>query len=74
VDNLGSLPGIYWIDVETNPSPGCGWTNANANCQFMKELVQAFQAKKVVVGIYASYYMWETIFGSASACADFTSL
>lgn len=22
---LGNLPGQYWIDVETNPSSGCGW-------------------------------------------------
>jgi hypothetical protein len=40
----------------------------------LKELVSAFKAKKVTVGIYASYYMWETIFGSASACPDFTDL
>jgi len=27
--------GMVWIDVESNPSPGCGWRDANYNCAFL---------------------------------------
>jgi GH25 family lysozyme M1 (1,4-beta-N-acetylmuramidase) len=32
-----NLFGMVWIDVETNPSPGCGWEQHSAaeNCQFL---------------------------------------
>jgi hypothetical protein len=29
----GNLYGMIWIDVETNPSAGCGWTGDN--CGFV---------------------------------------
>jgi len=74
VNYLGSLPGIYWIDVETNPSPGCGWQDPNTNCGFLHNLVSDFQARGVQVGIYASYYMWNTIFGGPNNCNQFSSL
>jgi GH25 family lysozyme M1 (1,4-beta-N-acetylmuramidase) len=31
-----NLYGTVWVDVETNPSAGCGWTtNHTANCNFL---------------------------------------
>lgn len=32
----GHLYGRVWIDVETNPSPGCGWGSDHAaNCKYV---------------------------------------
>lgn len=61
-----------WVDIETNPSPGCSWSghDASSNCQFLMELVGALKAKQKKVGIYASRYMWGTIFGSYEACGQ----
>ncbi|CAD8049465.1 unnamed protein product [Paramecium primaurelia] len=75
-DNVfGSEYGTVWIDVESNPSTGCGWSSSDhtGNCQFLQDIVNAFTAKKRLVGIYASQYQWSTIMGSASSCAKFTS-
>jgi len=74
VNYLGNLPGIYWIDIETNPSPGCGWQDANTNCGFLHNLVSDFQAKGVKVAIYASDHMWTTIFGAPENCNQFSNL
>ena len=64
-----------WIDVETNQSPNCGWTkDYEANCNFMKSLVSAIKATGKEVGIYASHYMWTSIFGSADNCAAFSTI
>jgi GH25 family lysozyme M1 (1,4-beta-N-acetylmuramidase) len=61
-----------WIDVETNPSPGCSWSghDSNSNCEFLMETISALKAKGKKVGVYASRYMWGTIFGSYTACAQ----
>jgi hypothetical protein len=58
--------GTIWIDVETNPSSGCTWNigNPESNCQYLKELVSAIEARGRAVGIYASAFMWNQIFGS----------
>jgi len=70
-----SLYGTVWIDVETNPSSSCAWSsNVNTNCNFLQSLVDAYQAKNILVGIYASQYMWQTIFGATGNCPYFTSL
>jgi GH25 family lysozyme M1 (1,4-beta-N-acetylmuramidase) len=65
-----TLYGSVWIDVETNPSSGCSWTghDAASNCQFVTDLANEIKAKGKNVGIYASKYMWQSIFGSMSAC------
>jgi GH25 family lysozyme M1 (1,4-beta-N-acetylmuramidase) len=59
-----------WIDIETNPSPGCSWNDhdADSNCEFTLELIKAIRAKGRSVGVYASKYMWGTIFKSYTAC------
>lgn len=53
---FGSEYGTVWIDVESNPSTGCGWssTDHTGNCQFLQDIVSQFTAKKRLVGIYAS--------------------
>lgn len=66
-----------WIDMETNPSPNCGWSqDFAANCQFTKQLVEAAKsaAPSKKIGIYASNYMWKQIMGSSTNCSLFTQL
>lgn len=72
----GAVYGTVWLDVEHNPSTGCGWSTSDytGNCNFLSDLVNALKAKGKLVGIYGSKYQWQTIFGSASNCAKFTSL
>lgn len=69
------LYGTIWIDVETNPSSGCSWSghDSTSNCQFLTELVNHLKSKGKNVGIYASYYMWQSIFGSHTACTGLSS-
>ena len=58
-NSLGKSYGMVWIDVETNTSPGCGWTSNHAeNCKWLGELTDALKAKGLNVGIYLSSYMW----------------
>lgn len=69
-----SLYGMVWLDIETNTSPGCGWsTDHNSNCAFVGELLHAVKAKGKKPGIYASSYMWTQIMGSATACTNYAS-
>ncbi|EAR88283.1 glycosyl hydrolase family 25 protein (macronuclear) [Tetrahymena thermophila SB210] len=75
INSFGSLYGTVWIDVESNPSSGCGWTsNIHTNCQFLVDLVHAYQSHGKLVGIYSSQYQWTSIFGAAGNCPYFTSL
>lgn len=76
VEALGSSPySKVWVDLETNSSPGCGWgTDYTANCQFVKQLVEAGKAAHKKMGIYASKYMWEKIMGGLDRCSTFTDL
>lgn len=66
----GGLYDKVWIDIETNPSPGCSWADfdADSNCQFTLELIKAIKARGKPVGVYASRYMWGSIFKSYTAC------
>ena len=77
VSSLGGANyGMIWLDIETNPSTGCSWASYSGSsiCQYVSELVNAIRAKGKTVGIYASYYMWESIMGSANQCAGLTSV
>ena len=71
----GSLYGMVWIDVETNPSSGCSWSghDAASNCAFITETINAIKAHGKVPGIYASVSMWESILGSRNACGGVAS-
>ena len=63
---------MIWLDIETNPSPGCSWASFDtySNCMYVGELVQAIRNQGRAPGIYASYYMWQSIMGSANACTN----
>ncbi len=67
----GQNYGKIWLDIETNPSSGCSWTQASSvsNCQYVTDLVNAVRSLGKTPGIYSSYYMWETIMGSANSCS-----
>ena len=73
LSSVSSKYGQVWIDVETNPSTGCSWTQASgsSNCAYLQELVDAISSHGKVPGIYSSYYMWESIMGGAQACSGF---
>ena len=54
-----------WMDIETNPSSGCGWpSDQSSNCAYIASLVSAAQGLGVSPGVYASAYMWGSIAGS----------
>jgi GH25 family lysozyme M1 (1,4-beta-N-acetylmuramidase) len=74
-DTLRALDGhfrVIWLDIETNPSSGCGWgSNFGSNCQFLAELIAAAKAKGASVGVYSSTYEWGRTVGEAcTAGAD----
>ena len=57
--------GMMWVDVETNPSSGCGFSgNHDANCNFIRDLLQAGSSLGIKMGVYSSKYMWNSIAGS----------
>ena len=73
IDSIPSdLYSRVWLDIESNPSPGCSWGdhNGTSNCDFTMELIKAVKGKGKSVGIYASKYMWTTIFSSQTACSQ----
>jgi GH25 family lysozyme M1 (1,4-beta-N-acetylmuramidase) len=56
--------GQIWMDIETNPSDGCGWSDdQDSNCAFIGQLLAASESVGKKPGIYASAYMWSTIAG-----------
>jgi len=60
VTNFGTI----WLDIETNPSSGCGWpSSTSSNCDYIKELIAA--AGSTPVGVYVDSYMWDSIAGSS---------
>eukprot|EP00919_Chromeraceae_sp_WS-2016_P072636 GHVR01171710.1.p1 GENE.GHVR01171710.1~~GHVR01171710.1.p1 ORF type:complete len:126 (-),score=7.27 GHVR01171710.1:4210-4587(-) len=67
--------GMIWVDVETNPSPGCSWSGhtGTTNCQFLTDIIHRIKAKGKKPAIYATRYMWQSIFGSFTACASVAS-
>lgn len=68
--------GTIWLDIETNPSSGCSWSQGtfDTNCQFIKILVDELKNAGRSVGIYASHYMWLQILGAVDRCNIFTDL
>lgn len=69
--------GQIWLDIETNPSPGCSWGvvsgnatvsgNASAtanNCAYIAQLADAVRANGIAPGVYASSSMWNSIAGA----------
>eukprot|EP01102_Stenamoeba_stenopodia_P009922 TRINITY_DN294_c0_g1_i2.p1 TRINITY_DN294_c0_g1~~TRINITY_DN294_c0_g1_i2.p1 ORF type:complete len:410 (-),score=61.92 TRINITY_DN294_c0_g1_i2:121-1350(-) len=53
-----------WLDIETNPSSGCGWpSSTTTNCKYIQELIAA--AGSHPVGVYVSAAMWTEVAGSS---------
>ena len=68
------LFGMVWIDVETNPSSGCGWgTNHNANCEYLTEIINRIKTHGKNPGVYTSEYMWQNIMGGRLNCPGVAS-
>lgn len=73
-ETLGKSYGMVWVDVEINPSSGCGWGKDYAsNCEFVQELVGRLKYHGLTVGVYSSEYMWSTVMGSLTACPQVAS-
>jgi hypothetical protein len=46
--------GQVWLDIETNPSDGCGWgTDYSSNCDYIGEMLRAVESHGVRPGVYA---------------------
>jgi len=62
----GSKYGSIWLDIETNPSSGCGWSSdLSSNCNFIQSMIQEGKSLGRTIGVYASEYMWTSIAGSS---------
>ena len=65
LDKAGAKIDTLWFDIETNPSPGCGWgSNHAGNCQYMVDLAVAALNRGKSFGFYSSHYEWEAVVGS----------
>jgi len=64
--------GTIWLDIETNPSSGCGWSGStSSNCNYIASMISAGKDAGHVMGVYVSEYMWGSIAGSGcTAGAD----
>lgn len=59
--------GTLWFDIETNPSPGCGWSSdKSSNCAFLGDMIAEGKNLGILMGVYASSYMWSSIMGSCN--------
>ena len=60
-----------WIDVETNPSTGCGWSkNFTANCQFLQTMITSLTSTGTAVGVYSSHFEWGAVMGTQCEIAN----
>ncbi len=57
--------GWIWLDIEEDPSTGCGWstTDKQSNCAVMRELALAVNQTGRPWGTYTSTYEWSTLMG-----------
>lgn len=59
-----SMYSTVWLDIEANPSSGCGWSDdLQKNCDFIGELIAAASDAGVACGVYASHYEWRGVAG-----------
>lgn len=62
--------GMIWLDIEQNPSTGCGWSSDfSANCQYMAALSERLNYHGVNWGVYSTPWEWEQVMGG-SACTN----
>ena len=74
-DALAPIRGEFdtmWLDVETNPSAGCEWseTNFTQNCEFLTALIREGERLGIKLGVYASIYMWGLYLGESCTVAS----
>lgn len=62
LDGGGSM---LWFDIETNPSPGCGYRSQSENCNFLKDLIDAANSLGIHNGVYTSPGEWSSTMGGA---------
>lgn len=77
IDYLNGTDYNYlWVNVETNPSPGCSWAAATPadNCVYLDQLVSEISRRGKAPGIFTSSSMWSQIMGSTGACQKFKTL
>eukprot|EP01084_Bolivina_argentea_P027494 51105_1 len=61
--------GMIWMDIENNPSSGCGWgKDYSSNCEYLQQLLSAVVAKGKKPGVYSSLGEWEQVMGSKGGC------
>jgi len=64
LQGAGAKWNTIWLDIETNPSSGCGWGgDTDANCNYIASMISAAQGASSAVGIYSSRSMWSQIAG-----------
>jgi len=66
----GAPFGTVWLDIESNPSTGCGWSSdSGANCQFITTMISAGQGAGATMGVYSSASQWSDLMGGDSCTA-----
>lgn len=71
----GARIGTLWLDIETNPSRGCGWSADKAsNCNFIKDMIKAGHAAGRTIGVYSSPYEWSTVAGNCNIRGEFSDV
>jgi len=62
---------FLWLDIETNPSRGCGWGNDTAaNCKFVDEMLNSAAGLGVGTGVYTSHFEWGATVGQGCRSAS----
>lgn len=66
---------MVWVSIDANPSINCSWSSysISSNCEFLKKLVKALEAKGKKVGIYSNKDKWTQIFGNEDYCKEFVN-
>jgi len=71
----GAHYGLVWLDIEYNPSHGCGWDafDQASNCAYVAHLANNLTALGVGVGVYTSRVEWAN-YTVGSGCTSAGSL
>ena len=63
------------LDIEVNPSRGCGWgANKATNCEFIKEMINEGHALGRTIGVYSSPYEWSTVAGNCNIRGSYSDV
>lgn len=65
VSASGTKLASVYLDIEENPSTGCGWgSDLASNCAYIAELGEALSEAGVAWGTYATPFEWSTVAGA----------